>query len=434
MKSQSRKLILIVLLLVPAFMTQAANYTWDVTTGDSAISDGSGAWQVGVGNWYDSSSYDQVWTNGNKAIIGSGTLGGAGTVTLGGNVSGSLNLLAAADSGNYTLDLNGYTNSLSDFDANIGAATYIITNGVIALTSSAGTRSITTTTGSLNIYSKITGAYNLVKFGSGNLKLLNDASDFTGSLNINNGKNVTVTSIGSSGVASAAGAGNSVIIANNAGLIYIGVGDNTDRQLRIGTRNSTIFQNGSGPLILAGAFANTHSSSEFPNQFVLRGSNTNDNEILGNIIDSTSDADGDPLKLTKTDAGRWILSGTNTYTGNTAINSGTLVLAEGGETRFVIGGAGTNNMLTGSATVMLDGAFRFDLSGASTTVGDAWQIVGTSLNETFGETFSVLSAARPFSQVADIWVAVENGVAYGFSPANGTLTVIPGLGMVTVIH
>ena len=33
-----------------AMTASAANYTWDTMAGDSAITDGSGTWQVGVGN------------------------------------------------------------------------------------------------------------------------------------------------------------------------------------------------------------------------------------------------------------------------------------------------------------------------------------------------------------------------------------------------
>ena len=70
---------LLVLVAFISFITftagtaRAADYTWDTATGDSAITDGGGTWQVGVGNWYDGTVYDQNWADGNTAIFGTGT-------------------------------------------------------------------------------------------------------------------------------------------------------------------------------------------------------------------------------------------------------------------------------------------------------------------------------------------------------------------------
>ena len=56
----------------------------------------------------------------------------------------------------------------------------------------------------------------------------------------------------------------------------------------------------------------------------LEGTNTDNNRISGNIADGTA-----PLAVTKDEAGMWILSGNNTYTGTTRISAGTLVLENG---------------------------------------------------------------------------------------------------------
>ena len=83
----------------------AADFKWDTVTGDSAITDGSGTWQVGVGNWYNGTAYDQTWANGNRAVFGTGTAGSAGTVTLGSNISALGIVLDNGFSGTYTIDL-----------------------------------------------------------------------------------------------------------------------------------------------------------------------------------------------------------------------------------------------------------------------------------------------------------------------------------------
>ena len=436
MRSLHTTTMVLVSLLVSLLTAQAATYTWDTVTGDELITDGSGTWEVGVGNWRRvvtgvSTNYDRAWTNGNMAVFGTTTSGGGDSVvTLGGdittaNADSSVNFGGSTNT--FTLDLAGYTLKVGTVKVtgatpNTGAA--VITNGVVEMRR---TSTWSITDGPLKVYSQITGGFGIDKYGTGHIHLLNTNNAFTGTLSMNNGGDTYVSSIGNIEENSAAGAGSTIKISNNADLVYTGSGDSTDRTLKVGNTGSVIYSKGTGALIFAGPFVNSANANK---ALTLRGANTDLNEIGGNLVDNGANL----LSLTKYDAGKWILSGTNTYTGNTAINGGTLVFAEGGETRFVIGGAGTNNMLTGSATVMLDGAFRFDLSGASTTVGDAWQIVGTSLNETFGETFSALSTTRAFSQIADTWVAVEDDATYSFSPADGTLTVIPALGVVVVVR
>ncbi len=54
----------------------------------------------------------------------------------------------------------------------------------------------------------------------------------------------------------------------------------------------------------------------------LTGSNTGDNTLAGTL----SDAATGQLGIAKTGAGKWILSGNNTYTGATTVNAGTLAL------------------------------------------------------------------------------------------------------------
>jgi len=158
----------------------------------------------------------------------------------------------------------------------------------------------------------------------------------------------------------------------------------------------------------------------------LGGSNTGDNTIAGAIPDALGD---DVLHIYKREGnGKWILAGANTYEGNTNVINGTLVLADTGELRFVIGANGVNNQITGGATISLLGEFVMDLTNASTLAGDSWTIVDVaSLNETFGSTFTVSSlSGGAFADNGDnTWSISENGVQYDFSELDGTLTVVP---------
>ncbi|MEI8293945.1 MAG: autotransporter-associated beta strand repeat-containing protein, partial [bacterium] len=112
------------------------------------------------------------------------------------------------------------------------------------------------------------------------------------------------------------------------------------------------------------------------------------------------------------------LSGNNTYTGDTTVSNGTLILADNAQLRFKIGATGVNNQISGNGTLTLDGDFNFDLSGAG-TVG-SWTIVTVNtLTETFSSTFSVVGFTDAGS---DTWTKVNGTSTYTFSEATGVLT------------
>lgn len=121
----------------------------------------------------------------------------------------------------------------------------------------------------------------------------------------------------------------------------------------------------------------------------------------------------------------WIYSSANTYTGN-IINNGRLGLVDDANLNFVIGAAGINNSVSspgGQAHVTFDGDFVFDLSGASTTLGDSWAVITTTPASTYyGATFTVAGFA---DQGGGIWTGTANGAEYEFDTAAGTLSVIP---------
>jgi autotransporter-associated beta strand protein len=88
----------------------------------------------------------------------------------------------------------------------------------------------------------------------------------------------------------------------------------------------------------------------------LGGSNSGANTFGGNIANNG----GSAVSLTKDGTGKWILSGTNTYTGATTISGGTLE----------IGGAGilgSNN--TYSASIANSGTLRYNSTAAQTLNG-----------------------------------------------------------------
>jgi autotransporter-associated beta strand protein len=139
-------------------------------------------------------------------------------------------------------------------------------------------------------------------------------------------------------------------------------------------------------------------------------------------------------------SGTVILAGANTQAGNITFtgDGGTLTFAEGGSATFYIEDSGVNNAITvtaDSGTLNLEGEFIFDLTSASTTIGDSWIVVDGNLSEeasensvtlAYGSTFAVSSTNGSFSDLGDdVWSIFENGVTYEFSELTGELAVVP---------
>jgi len=123
-----------------------------------------------------------------------------------------------------------------------------------------------------------------------------------------------------------------------------------------------------------------------------------------------------------------ILTARNTYTGNTLIQRGTLILADNAELRFVTGDtAGVNNTLTGNGTAVLDGDFCIDtaLTDASALVTGTWQLENMpSVAGAYGATFQVVDvSSTPWTNAGnEKWTRTAGGKSYTFDETTGTLT------------
>ena len=190
---------------------------------------------------------------------------------------------------------------------------------------------------------------------------LTGANTYAGNTNLNAGAAVFVTSIGAAGVTSSAFGTNSGGALNlgsgtsNAYVVYYGPGETTTRTINISgtTTGGTIESSGTGPLILT--TVNTTGSGA--KALTLRGSNTDPNEITGNLADL-----GGALTIAKADGGVWILSGANTNTGGVSISGGSL-----GVRGTTSGTSGTN---LGTGTVTFSNAALFALNSAGFTMSN----------------------------------------------------------------
>jgi hypothetical protein len=125
-------------------------------------------------------------------------------------------------------------------------------------------------------------------------------------------------------------------------------------------------------------------------------------------------------------------SALNTFTGSVILTNPAFTAARsrlsldvGSVWNFVPLAAGVNNRISGVGTLRLDGAFNFDLSGASTTLGDSWQIIAPT-SSTFVVTYGSSFGVNGFTDVGgDLWQKSANGTVYQFSELTGILSVIP---------
>jgi autotransporter-associated beta strand protein len=140
----------------------------------------------------------------------------------------------------------------------------------------------------------------------------------------------------------------------------------------------------------------------------LQGSTAGTGEFAGAIVDSGT---GNRTAVTKANSstGRWILSGNNTYTGNTTINTGTLQFAK---TASLYNGTTANWTASsiivqngGTLAVNVGGAGEFDTGNVTTLLtnlgglGGAVGLNGLRAGSTIG--FDTTNAGGSFT-IADI--------------------------------
>jgi fibronectin-binding autotransporter adhesin len=258
----------------------------------------------------------------------------------------------------------------------------------------------------LRVESQLGGSGALTKTGDGTLTLTSATSDFTGEIRVNGGT-LEFTSIANIGVASSLGNGSATSIrvgnaANSGTLNYVGDGDATDRQIRIGAGsglgNATVNNNGAnggtGLQFTNASFnVSTANATAGSRTLTLGGTNTDANEISGAIVDNTGA--GAMVNLTKADAGKWILSGTNTFTGATVVSGGTLELktplspALGNTASVAVTNAtllvSTSNQVRDGAAVSLSGGTIQRGSGVSETMGNLSVTASSILNYGTGD-------------------------------------------------
>jgi fibronectin-binding autotransporter adhesin len=213
-----------------------------------------------------------------------------------------------------------------------------------------------------------------VEFGSGTLVAINGARIIENKINHTNtfaigGANAVTLS----GIYTQSG-GNRTLNVNNSALttlsgpVYLANDDVTARTMTIG---------GTGNATISGAITNNASTNQLASS------------------------------LTKSGSGTLTLGGTNTFTGNTTVNSGSsLTLATAGSLKFAIKPIAVptdTNKITGAGSATLNGTFNVDVSGAGTPAsGSVWTLVDTA--KTFGASFAVAGFTET-PAASGLWVS-----------------------------
>ncbi len=191
--------------------------------------------------------------------------------------------------------------------------------------------------------------------GNGNFLLGNANNSFSGPVTINANTTGTTTtlsaaSFGMTGSNSHLGKNGTIFIGASSTtatniLKYTGTGETSDKNINLSrgpTGGVRIDQSGaSGQLVLTGNITNTGSGTK---ALTLQGSTAGTALLSGTIANSSG---GNATNVTKAGTGTWILSGSNTYTGTTTINAGTLQIGNGATS----GSLSTASAITNNATL-----------------------------------------------------------------------------------
>ena len=151
---------------------------------------------------------------------------------------------------------------------------------------------------------------------------------------------------------------------NNAvTLRYTGTGHSTDRVINLsGTTGGVTLDTGTGALTFTSALTATGAGSK---TLTLTGSTAGIGELGGAIVNNSGT---NITSVTKTGSGTWVLSGPSSYTGNTTVSAGTLLI-NGNQTaatgnvsvaaNATLGGTGT---IGGNTTISANAKLAFDIS------------------------------------------------------------------------
>jgi autotransporter-associated beta strand protein len=340
-------------------------------------------------------------SNGSLTLTGNNTFSG----DFGWSSSGTSHIYVNSDAAMGTgSNIRMYQNNRLHFTEGLTTAKNLTLGGAANsaqfILAAAGT---STVSGVISDITPVTGWARWYADGDGTLVLNNDSNSFgeatyvRGTLSISSIKNVNG---GNSALGNVTNVTQGTIGFGLAGvggkLIYTGAGDTSDRVIDLvgTTGGATLDQSGTGLLKFTSALAVTGNGAK---TLTLQGSTAGIGEFAGSIVNNPTNAAAF-TSVRKDGAGKWILSGANTYTGSTTVASGELAVNGSLQSALVtvnngatLSGTGTVQAVTLDAGAILSAG---NSPGTMTFAGDLILDAGsTNIMEIFVEGFDVLKGS-----------------------------------------
>ena len=370
------------------------------------------------------------------------------TITQSGVVSGSTGTLVKTGAGTlaltaansyYATTLNSGTVSIAQASSLPGAVNFTgnatltanSTTGAISLTNTVGsiptgvtaafanTGLLTNGAGAFVISSQLSGGGNVqvstTSYSTaGSVELSNDSNSFSGTFTTLNGL-IQYTSVANSGSVSSLGAGTTAYNLNagtSSNLTFQYLGSNstsTDRAINWGGISTSgvlaLDSSGSGSVSFLSS-SNIRSGGTAALQLTLQGTNTLSNTLAQTINDSN----GFATSLAKSGAGTWVISGNNTFTGNTTVNAGILDLANANAVQ--------NSTLTTNST---SGTVQFDSSAGTSFIAGGLAGSAPLVLQTNATTPSAVALTVGSNGVSTSYSGVLSGTGSLIKNGLGTL-------------
>lgn len=251
------------------------------------------------------------------------------------------------------------------------------------------------------------GSANITKSGLSTLSLTGTSS-FSGVTILEDGV-LNASSFSDYGVNSSLG--NRAADSAEVGLLFQGgtlqytgaTAQSTNRSIRLGLEGGTIDASGSAPAATL-SFTASSSTNFFLDSgsrtLTLTGSNTGDNTFAMAIGQA-----GGTTSVVKDGAGKWILSGANTYTGSTTVNGGTLSLSsaflDNQSTVSIASGAKVHLNFTGNDIIG-----NLEINGSGPLPAGIYN----SSHATYGSYFTGTGSLLVLNGSNGIWTSLVDGI------------------------
>ena len=237
--------------------------------------------------------------------------------------------------------------------------------------------------GDPGLYDYLPGLYSTYGNGSIEITGLNNMTGDVKLVSASAGQRFLCNTLGLRGTQGSHGWGD-FLMGNGAVLVYTGAGETTDRTITITNRSSKVAvleQAGTGTLTVNSSVVLAANAT---GATLVLANDTEHDGVFAAPLESS-------LNVTKRGSGRWILDATNTYTGATVVEGGTLCLGPGGS---IASSSGITLQASTALEVQGDAGNPVAVTLPQVTVGgyDTKMYVGAGCTVTIS-SFSVSSGA-----------------------------------------